>query len=145
MGTQLSRDMVLKQGDGESTEVFTAVAAMTSKSFSLGGEAIDVTSDDSKSVADATKLVRELMAGGVQTLDISGDFRATDDASHAALVTAKMDGNPIGNWQIVVPGLGTFEGPFDLSSLDFSGDDSGGDLTGSLALRSAGDFTFTAV
>lgn len=144
MTGQLSRQMLLKMGDGGDPEGFDTIAALTAKSMSLGGTGIDVTADNSVSVASATKLVREQIAGGVQTLDLSGDLRLKEASYEADLVNLKMSGNPIANWQVSVPSLGTFEGSFHLDTLDFSGGDSAGDVTGSISLTSAGDFTFTA-
>lgn len=146
MAGQKSRDMLLKIGDGASPEVFTTIGALRSKNLTLGGQSIDVTADDSLSAETGAtaKLVRELIAGGVQSLDVSGDFVLKELAYEATLVSTKMGDSPIANWQIVVPTLGTFAGAFDLTTLELAGGDPGGEVTGSLSLASAGDFSFTA-
>jgi len=145
MAGKRASDMLLKIGDGADPEVFTTIAALTASSMTLGGDAIDTTAADSVSAAATTKLVRELIAGGVTHLDASGDVRIKKLGYEQTLVTLKMSGNPIANWQIVVPGIGTFEGAFHLNTLEFGGQDTqNGEVTGSIALVSAGDFTFTA-
>jgi TP901-1 family phage major tail protein len=47
------------------------------------------------------------------------------------------------NFQAVIPAFGTVAGPFQITSLEFSGDYDG-ELTYDLALESAGAMTFTA-
>ena len=144
MPGELSREFLLKIGDGEASETFTTVGSLTAKNLELCGDAVDVTDDSSISTANAGKLIREAIAGGVATLNTSGDFRVKTDIYKGTLVPLKMSASPIANWQVVVPGIGTFETPLHLDTLSFGGQDSGGDVTGSMALSSTGDFTFTA-
>jgi TP901-1 family phage major tail protein len=49
----------------------------------------------------------------------------------------------IRSWQLVLPGFGTIEGPFQIVALEFSGDHAG-EVTFELALESAGAVSFTA-
>ncbi len=144
MTAQLSRQMLLLMHNGDDPGAFETFGALTAKSMTLGGEAVNVTDDESISATTAGKLIRELVAGGVNALDVSGDFRLKDKQVHRDAVELKMSASPIRDFQIFVPGIGTFEGPMHINELKFDGQDSGGDSTGSISLASAGDFTFAA-
>ncbi|MEQ1671702.1 MAG: phage major tail protein, TP901-1 family, partial [Hyphomicrobium sp.] len=66
------------------------------------------------------------------------------DAASDATVRDYMFNGTIRNWQIMVPDFGVIEGPFQVSSLDFSGRHDG-EVAFELTLESAGALTFTAI
>lgn len=139
-----SRDILLKLGDGADPgpESFSTIAGLKSKSISFGDSGIEATDDDS--VDASNRLVRRIIDGGLNTLDVSGDFRLTASASQKELVAIKSGANQIRNWQVIIPGIGMFQGPFNLATLEMSGSDSAEEATGSLSLASAGAYDFTA-
>lgn len=53
-------------------------------------------------------------------------------------------GDPICNFQIIVPGFGTFAGAFMVQSAEYGGEQEDG-VTYSLSLASSGPVTFTAL
>jgi TP901-1 family phage major tail protein len=129
--------LLLKRGDGGGTEVFTAVAGIRSRGLSINGETVDATNDDSSGW-------RELVAGaGITSLSLSGSGVVTNNADAKSMVgdcTSKL----LTNYEIVVPGIGTFSGAFQLTTFDFAGEHNG-EATYNLSMESSGTITFVAV
>ena len=137
MDSQPGSSLLIKIGDAASPEVFTTVAGLRTKSLSINSETVDVTNSDS-----ASKM-RELLAGaGIISVSASGDGVFTDAAVHATLSTKALAGG-IDTYQVIVPDFGTFEGAFQLTTLEFAGEHNG-EATFSMALESAGVIAFTA-
>lgn len=129
------RSFLLKIGDGATTEVFTAVGGIQSKSLSINNNPVDV-SDDS---AGYQKMLAD---GGIQSIEISGNGIIKNNAQMKALIAA-ADARTEKNWQIV-SGLGdTYEGPFVISSFQRTGNHDGAE-TFSITLTSAGEIDYTA-
>lgn len=109
---------------------------MRSRRIAFNAETVDVTH------AESADRWRELLAGaGVRRASVSGRGLFKDGASDALLRQAFFDGAII-PCQIVVPDFGTIEGPFQIGSLEFSGDHNG-ELSFDVALESAGLLSFT--
>ncbi len=135
MGAQKGKDLLLKISDGAS---FVTVAGLRSRRIAFNAETVDVTH------AESADRWRELLAGaGVRRASVSGRGLFKDGASDALLRQAFFDGAII-PCQIVVPDFGTIEGPFQIGSLEFSGDHNG-ELSFDVALESAGALSFTAL
>lgn len=116
---------------------YSTVAGARSKGMTINAEAVDVTNSDS------TNQWRELLSGaGVKSLSASLAGVFEDDAAFNQAVSYCLN-NTIRSWQIIASGLGTFEGLFQISSLDFSGDYNKEEEY-SFKLESAGPITFTA-
>lgn len=141
MPTEQGKKLLLKIGDGATVEVFTTVGGLRSNSFKVNNEFIDTTNKDSNGI-------RELMEGGVSSVDVSGSGVAKNEAlGLAALQTASFDPPPnkkIRNFQIIDPGVGTYQGPFAIADFEKTGEHNG-EVTYSVSLNSAGPITFTAV
>ena len=137
MGAQRGLDLLLKLGDGGSPENFNTVAGLRATSLSLNTQTIDVTH------ATSADRWRELLGdAGVKAASVTGAVVFTDDASATALRDVFFSG-AARRWRIIVPGLGTIEGAFILTNLDYAGDYDG-EATMSASLASAGVLTFTA-
>jgi TP901-1 family phage major tail protein len=135
MGAQKGKDLLLKMSDGGT---FVTVAGLRSRRIAFNAETVDVTH------AESVDRWRELLEGaGVRRASISGRGLFKNGASDALVRQAFFDG-AIRPCQVVVPDFGTIEGPFQISSLEFSGEHNG-EVTFDLALESAGALTFTAV
>jgi TP901-1 family phage major tail protein len=65
-----------------------------------------------------------------------------DAATDATVRQVFFDGT-IRNWQVIVPDFGTLAGPFQITSLEYSGEHNG-EVAYELALESAGVIAFTA-
>ncbi len=136
MAAQRGKDLLLKMDDG--TGNFVTVAGMRTQRLALNADAVDSTS------ADSIGGWRELLAAaGVRRATISGAGIFKDAASDALIRQAFFAG-AINNWQVVVPSFGTIQALFQISALDWRGDQAA-ELTFELSLESAGPLTFTAM
>ena len=137
MAVQNGKDLLIKVdliGDGQ----FVTVAGLRATKISFNAETVDVTSLESAGGW------RELLAGaGVKSAAISGSgvFRDanTDARARQIFFDALMPG-----FQVVVPSFGIIQGPFQITSIDYSGTHNG-EATYDMTLASAGALTFTAI
>ena len=137
MAAQKGKDLLLKV-DSTGTGVFATVAGMRSRTLSLNSETVDITH------AESAGRWRELLEGaGSKTARVTGSGVFKDAASDA-LIRAYVFNGTIRNWQVIVPDFGTIEGPFQITSLDFSGKYDG-EVTFDLTLESAGQLSFTVI
>ena len=133
MVAQKGKDLLLKIDDGGS---FVTVAGLRSKRIAFNSETVDITD------ADSAGRWRELLAGsGVQRAAVSGSgiFK---DAQSDALMRQRFFAGEIADWQLAVPDFGTVEGPFQITSLEYTGSHDG-EVTFEVALESAGAIGFT--
>lgn len=133
--------LFLKVGDGADPETFSTLCGLNSRNLTIDGETIDVTTIDCTGSGD--KLFREMVAG-ISQMSFSGSGFFESKAQTVILVNSKLTGTAVLNFQVVVPGLGTFEGPFIIDSLGVAGEINGGGVTMEVALSSSGTITFTA-
>ena len=135
MAAQKGKDLLLKL-DADGTGTFTTVAGLRSRRISFGADVVDITDTESEG------RWRELLAGaGVKRADVSGAGIFKDAASDAAVRTTFFEG-AIRPWQVVVPGFGTVEGPFQVVALEYGGTHDG-EVVYEIALESAGAIAFT--
>lgn len=136
MTAQRGKDLLLKIGDGAPSETFTTVAGLRARTLSLNAQSIDATHSQSQGGW------RELLGeAGIRQASLSGAGVFLSGAA-ASAVRARFFSGAVGNWRIVVPGLGEIEGPFLIANLDYSGPYDG-ELQCALALESAGELAFT--
>lgn len=140
MAAQKGSALLLKIGAdasaAASADTYTTVGGLRSTSISLNQETVDVTTMDSSNA-------RELLAdAGVETVSISGSGVFTDAASESTLRTA-FGGSNIPNFEIIIPDFGTYQGKFQIASLEYSGEYNG-EVTYSVTLESSGSVAFTS-
>lgn len=117
---------------------YQTIAGTRQKALKLNTETVDVTN------ADSTNQWRELLANaGVKSIEVSCSGVFLDDVYINTLVTLSM-ANTIRNFQYIHPGLGTFQGPFQIQNLELP-DEYNGAAEFSFTLASAGEITFTPV
>jgi TP901-1 family phage major tail protein len=132
MVAQKGKDLLLKIDNAGS---FVTVAGLRSKRIAFNSETVDITD------ADSAGRWRELLAGsGVQRAAVSGSgiFK---DAQSDALMRQRFFAGEIVDWQLAVPDFGTVEGPFQITSLEYTGSHDG-EVTFEVALESAGAVSF---
>ena len=137
MAVQNGKDLLIKVdliGDGQ----FVTVAGLRATRIAFNAETVDVTSLDSAGGW------RELLAGaGVKSASISGAgvFRdaSTDERARQIFFDAEMP-----DFQVVIPSFGIVEGPFQITSIEYSGNHNG-EATYEMTFASAGLLTFTAI
>ncbi len=134
MVAQKGKDLLLKI-DSDGLGSFVTVAGLRSKRIAFNSETVDITD------ADSAGRWRELLAGsGVQRAAISGSGIFKDAASDAT-IRSRFFAGEISDWQLAVPHFGTVEGPFQITSLDYTGSHDG-EVTFEVALELAGPITF---
>lgn len=137
MAAQNGKDLLVKidmTGDG----LFETAAGLRATRFNLNAETVDVTS------LDSTGGWRELLGGaGVKTASISGSGVFKDAATDERARQIFFDGDTP-DFQVIVPGFGTIEGPFQITSIEYAGSHNG-EATYELSLASAGALTFVAL
>jgi TP901-1 family phage major tail protein len=136
MTAQKGKDLLLKL-DSTGTGSFVTVAGLRSRSLSFNAQTIDVTN------ADSAGAWRELLGeAGIKSAALSGSGIFKDAVTDATTRDFFFAGT-IRDWQVILPGFGTVEGPFQITGLDYAGEHNG-EMTYELTLASAGALTFTA-
>ncbi len=140
MAKQLGRALLIKIGDGESSESFSNLCGLNSKTLTINNTSIDVTTPDCATPEGA--LWTETLAG-LKNVSVSGDGFFEDSTTEARMNTVVMQNDNQANFEIVVPDFGTYAGAFRIASVEFGGETEGG-VTYSISLESTGTVTFTA-
>ena len=137
MTVQNGRDLLIKMdmtGDGS----FETVAGLRATRLAFNAETVDVTSMGSAGGW------RELLGGaGVRSASISGSGVFRDAATDGRARQVFFDGE-VPRCQIIIPDFGIVEGPFQITSLEYSGSHNG-EATYEIALASAGALNFVAL
>lgn len=136
MAAQKGKLVLIKVGDGATSEAFTTIAAARTTSMTLNNQEVDITTKD-------TTQFRELLEGaGISSMSmsISGIFK--DGASEETL-RSNAFADSIDNYQFELANGDVYEGPFQITSYERAGgyDDA---ETYSATFASAGAITFTA-
>ena len=134
MTAQKGSEFLLKMEDTGTPDTYNVVGGFRSNSFRINNETIDITSKDSAGV-------RELLSGGgIQSFTCSGSGVFVNEATFSQIEGVARD-KTLNTWQIIVPGYGTYEGDFQITDMEYSGEHNG-EMTYSLTLESAGAITF---
>jgi TP901-1 family phage major tail protein len=84
-----------------------------------------------------------LAGGGVKSAAISGSGIFKDELTDERCRQIFFDGE-VPEFQVIVPDFGTVEGPFQITSLEYSGNYNG-EATYEVSLASAGALSFAAL
>ncbi|MEM8653615.1 MAG: phage major tail protein, TP901-1 family [Pseudomonadota bacterium] len=137
MGAQNGKDLLLKV-DMTSDGQFETIAGLRATRVSFNAESVDVTSLESQGGW------RELLAGaGVRSANITGAGVFKDEGTDERARQIFFDGETP-DFQVIIPDFGIVEGPFQVTSLEYSGGHNG-EATYEVSLASAGALTFTAL
>lgn len=137
MAAQAGKDLLIKldmTGEG----AFETIAGLRATRITFNAETVEVTTLESPG------RWRELLAGaGARSAAISGSgvFRdqATDERMRAIFFAGEIP-----RIQVIVPDFGLVQGPFQITSLEYSGQHDG-EAVYELALASAGAISFEAL
>jgi TP901-1 family phage major tail protein len=136
MAYQKGSDMLLKV-DTTGSSNFVTVGGIQTPRFSIRRGDADVTNQSS------SNKWRELLEGaGIISMSVSGQAVLDSAAPQPTLMSLHTAGTHRA-WQLVIPGLGTFQGNFQITQLDFSGPHDK-EVSMDISLESAGALTFTA-
>ena len=137
MAAQKGKDLLIKldmTGSGD----FETVAGLRASRITFNAETVDVTN-----LGSAGRW-RELLSGaGVRSAALSGSgvFRdeATDERARALFFAGEIP-----NFEVIIPDFGIVSGPFQITSIEYSGQHDG-EAVYEIALASAGALEFDAI
>jgi TP901-1 family phage major tail protein len=136
MTAQKGKDLLLKV-DSDGAGSFATVAGLRARTLAFNAATVDITDQES------TGRWRELLEGaGIKTARVTGSGIFKDAASDQTLRQYFFNGT-VRAWRVIVPELGTVEGPFQIATLEYGGQHDG-EVTFDLSLESAGALSFTA-
>ncbi|MEO0916240.1 MAG: phage major tail protein, TP901-1 family [Pseudomonadota bacterium] len=136
MAAQNGKDLLIKL-DMTGAGQFETFAGLRATRLSFNAESVDVTSL-------ASDGWRELLGGaGVKAASISGSGVFRDASTDERARQIFFDGETP-EFQVIIPDFGIVEGPFQVTSIEYSGSHNG-EATYELSLASAGALTFTAL
>lgn len=136
MAAQRGRDLLVKVADGSGG--FTTLAGLRSKAIKLNAKMVDITHSES------LEGWRELLPGaGVKSIQLTGSGIFRNSASDA-LARSSFFAQSVLDYQIIIPGFGTLQGPFLINALNYAGSYDG-EASYDLTLSSAGAPDFTAL
>jgi TP901-1 family phage major tail protein len=137
MVAQNGKDLLIKldmTGGGQ----FETIAGLRASRLSFNAETVDVTSLESQGGW------RELLAGaGAKSAALSGSGIFKDATTDERARQIFFDGETPG-FQVVIPGFGTVQGPFQITAIDYAGTHDG-EATFEMSMASAGALIFTAL
>ena len=137
MAVQNGKDLLIKI-DLDGTGNYETVAGLRATRINFNAETVDVTSLESAGGW------RELLGGaGVRSAGLSGSGVFRDAETDARARQVFFDG-VVPNFQVVIPDFGIVEGPFQVTSLEYSGTHDG-EATYEMSLASAGALSFSAL
>lgn len=137
MAAQAGKDLLIKL-DMTGNGLFETIAGLRATRITFNAETVEVTTLESPG------RWRELLAGaGVRSAAISGSGVFRDQATDER-VRAIFFAGEIPTIQVIVPDFGTVQGPFQITSLEYSGQHDG-EAVYELALASAGAVSFQAL
>ncbi len=137
MTAQNGKDLLIKL-DLNGSGLFETIAGLRASRISFNAETVDVTSLESPGGW------RELLGGaGVRSAAISGSGVFKDAATDERARQIFFDGE-MPQFQVIVPDFGIVQGPFLITSIEYSGSYNG-EATYEMSMASAGSLTFTAL
>lgn len=135
MAATAGRKVRLKYSSNGGT-TYTAIAGARTDNLTINREGIDITDKDDAGV-------RTMLAEvGVWSMDADLEGVLIDDTILA--LAADPTTSALFDFQVVVEGLGTFEGSWTLGNFSVSGQDGANPTTFTAAIASSGTITWTA-
>lgn len=139
MAAQKGNTLKILVGDAASPEVFTLLAGIRSKTIRVGGEPIDVTTDDDIAAGVSWRT----FITGIVDFEVTGSGVAKTVADLQSLIADSIAGT-VKNYQITLTNYGTFEGPMILTSTELTGEHTDA-VTFSTTIKANAAITWTPV
>ncbi len=116
-GEQLGRLLLIKVGDGATPEVFSNLCGLKDRSFDLSANTVDTTKP---SCTNPGGPVQKTGRPGITSRTFSGSGTFVSSTAMKAFM-GKVINTEVFNAQVIVPGLGTFEGSYFATNFTFNG------------------------
>lgn len=131
MAAQKGKDLLIKI-DMDGTGSFTTFAGLRASRISFNSETVDITN-----IASAGGWRELLPATGIRSASVSGSGVFLDNNTIERAQTYFFNAD-IPSFEIIVPQLGVFRGPFQITGLELAGNYDG-EATYDLTLTSGGE------
>ena len=138
-GQQIGRTLLIQIGNGATTEVFTNLCGLTTRSFNMSANEVDTTIPDCANPANTPQRTAE---PGIKNRTFSGSGKFVKSAPNTTFLGYVNNATKF-NAKVIVPGLGTFTGPWFVSEFEFSGEMEG-NMDFSATFVAAGALSFVA-
>lgn len=137
MAAQAGKGFLIKV-ESTTPGTYNTLGGLRSGRIGINGQTVDITT------ADSSNLFRELMAEAVvRSLSISGSGVFEDGTGiNRAHTVAMANSMALNNFQIVVPGMGTYQFSGQITALEFTGEYNAATMF-SITIESSGAITFT--
>lgn len=136
---QLGRLLLIQIGDGQSPEVFSNLCGMTTRSFNMSANSVDTTIPDCQN-PEATP--QKTGTPGIKNRTFTGSGKFVANADSARFLGHVNDAT-IFNAKVIVPGLGSYTGPWFVTDFEFSGE-AEGTMDFSATFEAAGPLDYEA-
>jgi TP901-1 family phage major tail protein len=118
MAQQRGKELVLKRETSEGSGTFVLVCGVRDVSFSIGSEEIDTTV---RSCTDETAAIVATAIAGRQNIEFTISSGIFEDSASVQGVANDARLQRVWNYQVVVPGFGTFEGGMSVLNFEWDG------------------------
>ena len=118
MSQQNARELVIKRGDGATPEAFAFVCGLRTRTFQMSNAQIDTTVPN---CVDPSQPIVATARPGRQTIEFSGDGLFDNNTIGKKVADDARLQNIHVNYEVIVPGYGTFAGPFFISEFQWNG------------------------
>ncbi len=135
MAAQKGKDLLIKI-DITGTGAYTTFAGLRSSRISFNSETVDITN-----IASQGGWRELLPSTGIRSASVSGSGVFLDGATSSMAWTYFFDAT-LPDYEIIVPGLGTFRGKFQITAMEYAGTYDG-EATYDITLTSGGALTLT--
>lgn len=139
MAQQIGRLLLIKIGNGATPEVFSALCGIQTRSFNMSANEVDTTIPDCENPENTPQRTVE---PGIKSRTFNGSGKYVKSANTTAFMQHVINSTKFPA-QVVVPGLGEFEGDWMVSDFELSGEQEG-NLDFSATFAAAGPLEFTA-
>jgi TP901-1 family phage major tail protein len=139
MAQQIGRTLLIQIGNGLDPEVFTNLCGLTTRSFGLSTNSVETTIPDCENPADPPQRTSE---PGINNRTFSGSGAFVKSANTSAFFNYVVN-SEVFNAKVIVPGLGTFTGPFFVADFELTGETEG-NMQFSATFEPTGKLAFVA-
>lgn len=136
MAAYAGKLLLIKKNTGTSgSPIWTTITGMQTKSLQINNTLVEITNDESTNI-------EYLTGAGVTDFVVNGEGVWKDDAVNKALINDATQRNE-DQYQVFVPGMGTFEGYMLPENVEASGTTKA-ETRITFSLRATGSITYTA-
>ena len=141
-GQQIGRLLLIKIGQGDVTpgpQTFLPLCGLETTSFNMSANEVDTTTTNCENPAETPQKTAE---PGIKNRTFSGNGKYIAGANSSKFVQHVTDATKF-DAEVIVPGLGSFTGPWFVSDFEFGGEMEG-NMTFSSTFVAAGRLEFEA-